>query len=142
MKRKTMTEVVGEKSAEPKSVEKAARAGRSSKGGAKPRNKENAKTKAEKTPREHFDFIGKVESLVVKGGSNAGVFEFGLRGRHGSRQTFRLKTDDSFSLNIIAPVVTAAHAREAKIGVRVATDEGGIQYVTEVASRPKLGKTG
>jgi hypothetical protein len=70
------------------------------------------------------------------------TFEFGLRGRHGLRQTFRLNTSDSFSLNIIAPIVTAAHANEAKIGVRAVADEGGVHYVTEVASRPKLGKAG
>ena len=85
--------------------------------------------------------MGKVESIVVKSGGEAGSFEFGLRGRHGARQTFRLRTSDSFSLAIIAPIVTAAHANEAKIGVRVAQAEDSGIYVVEVASRPKLGKT-
>jgi hypothetical protein len=100
------------------------------------------KPKAAKLAHEGFDFVGRVESLAVRGGASLETFEFGLRGRHGLRQTFRLNTSDSFSLNIIAPIVTAAHANEAKIGVRAVADEGGVHYVTEVASRPKLGKAG
>ena len=138
MTKKIATEPAGTPSAETKAGTKPARAGKSTRGETKPRSK--TKSKADKALHEGFDFIGKVESLVVKGTSRAEVFEFGLRGRHGSRQTFRLKTSDSFSLTVIAPIVMAAHASEAKIGVRAMADEGGIAYVTEVASRPKLGK--
>ncbi len=84
---------------ETKSTAQEAVSGKSAKGN--PKLRRRPKTTPDKAPHG-FDFIGKVESLVVKGGSNAEVFEFGLRGRHGSRQTFRLKTSDSFSLNIIA----------------------------------------
>jgi hypothetical protein len=96
--------------------------------------------KAKPVPPNSFDFIGKVEGIVVKSGADAEVFEFNLRGRDGARQTFRLKASDSFALNIMASIVTAAHATEAKIGVRIAPQEGGIPYVIEVASRPRLGK--
>jgi hypothetical protein len=100
-----------------------------------------AKTKKTKTSDAGgYDFVGKVESIVVRGGGDAGAFEFGLRGRHGARQAFKLRTSDSFALAIMAPIVTAAHATETKIGVRVAPAEAGEHYVVEVASRPKLRK--
>lgn len=102
------------------------------------RAKANVKTK--EAPAKLFDFIGKVESIVVKSEAGAETFEFGLRGRHGLRQTLALGTSDAFALNIMAPIVTAAHASDTKIGVRVAPREGGIPQVVEVASRPKLGK--
>lgn len=140
MKKKTAAEMVETKAAEANAAVKKAGAKRSPKGDVKSSSK--SKTKAAKPPHDGFDFVGKVESLVVKGGSTGEVFEFGLRGRHGSRQVFRLRTSDSFSLTIIAPIVTAAHATESKIGVRALADEGGTHYVTEVASRPKLGKKG
>lgn len=107
---------------------------------AKPTGRKPARKTVRKKPAEvkHFDFVGKVESIVVKSGGDSDVFEFGLRGRHGSRQTFRLKTSESFVLNVMAPIVTSAHATEAKIGVRITPVEGGIPYVVEVASRPKL----
>ena len=84
--------------------------------------KKPARAKAKTKPGEShgYDFVGKVESIVVKGGGEAGAFEFGLRGRHGARQTFRLSASDSFALAVMAPIVTAAHATEVKIGVRVA----------------------
>jgi hypothetical protein len=117
-----------EKAAEPNPAAKAA--ARRAKRPAKP----------VKPGKKEFDFIGKVESIVVKGGGEAQIFEFGLRGRHHARQTFRLRTTDSFALNIMAPLVTSAHALETKIGIRVEKDEGGTPYVIEVASRPRLGK--
>jgi hypothetical protein len=138
MKSKSKTKTAEAGMSETKPAKKAAGAGKGAKGQTKPRDK--SKDKAERTHFEGFDFVGKVESLVVKGASDAAVFEFGLRARHGLRKTFRLRTSDSFSLSTIAPVVTAAHAKEAKIGVRAVADEGGILYVTEVASRPKLRK--
>lgn len=93
-----------------------------------------------KTGGTGFDFVGKVESIFVRGGGEAGAFEFGLRGRHGARQTFRLRASDNFALSVMAPIVTAAHATEAKIGVRTAPAEAGEPYVVEVTSRPKLRK--
>lgn len=99
-----------------------------------------AKTRAKGSTGSGFDFIGKVESIVVKTGAGGESFEFGLRGRHGLRQTLALGTSDSFALNIMAPIVTAAHATESKIGVRVAPGHGSIPQVIEVASRPRLGK--
>jgi hypothetical protein len=99
-----------------------------------------AKAKPKEAGANGFDFVGKVESIVVRGGGEAGAFEFGLRSRHGARQTFRLKASDSFALAVMVPIVTAAHTTEAKIGVRVATAEAGEPYVVEVASRPKLRK--
>jgi hypothetical protein len=107
---------------------------------ARPSRKKPARKAARGKPADirRFDFVGKVESIVVTTGGEADVFEFGLRGRQGARQTFRLKTSESFALNVMAPIVTSAHATEAKIGVRIAPVEGGVPYVVEVASRPKL----
>jgi hypothetical protein len=104
------------------------------------RRKAAAKAKAKAADGKVFDFIGKVESIVVKTGSGGETFQFGLRGRHGLRQTLALGTSDSFALSIMAPIVTAAHATETKIGVRVAPGQGSIPQVIEVASRPKLAK--
>jgi hypothetical protein len=136
MTRKAKTGAAEADKAETKAGAKTARAGKK----AVREARSAIKAKASKTKPGGFDFIGKVESLVVKGGSSDAVFEFGLRGRHGSRQTFRLKTSDSFSLNIVAPIVTAAHANDAKIGVRVLPEVSDVPYVMEVAIRPKLGK--
>lgn len=107
---------------------------------AKAKTKTISEAKASKTRSDSFDFVGKVESLIVTGGSGAEAFEFGLRNRNGERQAFRLRTSDSFSMSIMAPIVIAAHAADAKIGVRAAADETGVRYVMEVARRPKLGK--
>ena len=107
---------------------------------AKAKTKTAIKAKPAKTSASGFDFVGRVESLIVKCGSGAEIFEFELRGRNGERHVLRLRTSDSFSLNIMAPIVTAAHATDAKIGVRTAADASGFHYVTEVESRPKLGK--
>jgi len=94
-----------------------------------------AKTKAAKTP--DFDFVGKVESIRVQNVSGQPLFTFGLKGRSGVRRSFQITATDSFALNIMAPVVMAAHAAETKIGVRV----GDGDEVVEVQSRPRLGKS-
>lgn len=99
-----------------------------------------AKAKTKPGDAHGYDFVGKVESIVVRGGGETGAFEFSLRGRHGARQTFRLRASDNFALTVMVPIVTAAHATESKIGVRVAPAEAGELYVVEVASRPKLRK--
>ena len=95
-----------------------------------------AKTKAAKTP--DFDFVGKVESIRVQNAPGQPLFTFGLKGRGGVRRSFQITATDSFALNIMAPVVMAAHAAETKIGVRVGTGD----EVVEVQSRPRLGKNG
>jgi hypothetical protein len=102
--------------------------------GAKSTKAETAKTKAAKTP--DFDFIGKVESIRVQNAPGQPLFTFGLKGRSGVRRSFQITTTDSFALNIMAPIVTAAHVAETKIGVRV----GAGDEVVEVQSRPRLGK--
>lgn len=89
-------------------------------------------------PSHDFDFVGKVESLKVT--SSASGFEFGLRGRHGKRKSFRFDTADQFAMNAMAHVVLAAHAGETKVGVRTAAEVDGILIVRELESRPKLGK--
>ncbi|WP_421693706.1 hypothetical protein [Aestuariivirga sp.] len=88
-----------------------------------------------------FDFVGKVESLQVKTGSAPDGFEFGLRGRHGQRKSFRLDLSDPVALNAMTHILVAAHASEAKIGVKVDGSGEGIPQVKELAWRPKLGKT-
>jgi hypothetical protein len=97
-----------------------------------------AKESAPEAPR--FDFIGKVESIAVSGAAGSETFAFGLRGRRGARQTFRLETAEKFALNVMAPLVTAAHATGAKIGVRVREHGTNMPVVLEVESRPHLGK--
>ena len=92
--------------------------------------------KPTKTP--DFDFIGKVESIRVVNGPEQPLFAFGLRGRNGVRRSFHIAATESFALHIMALIVTAAHAAETKIGVRV----GEGDEVGEVQSRPRLGKNG
>lgn len=104
------------------------------KGGSPKATKEGA----QEAPR--FDFIGKVESIAVSGAAGSETFVFGLRGRRGARQTFRLETAENFALSIMAPLVTAAHATGAKIGVRVREHGTIMPLVIEVESRPHLGK--
>lgn len=111
---------------------------------AKPKPRAARARPAESAPEDagKFDFIGKVETLLVKGGAGAAGFEFGLRGRHGKRRNFRLDAADPFTMNAMAHLVLAAHASEAKIGVRTGAEQEGVPLVTELASRPKLGKSG
>jgi len=89
-----------------------------------------------------FDFVGKVESLLVKSGSGAEGFAFGLRGRHGKRQSFRLDPTDQFAMNAMAHLVLAAHASDTKIGVRTGPEVEGILIVRELECRPRIGKRG
>lgn len=104
--------------------------------GTKSAKTKTAKTKAAKTPE--FDFVGKVESIRVQTASGQPPFTFGLKGRNGVRRSFQLTAADSFALNIMAAIVTAAHASDVKVGVRV----GAADEVVEVQSRPRLGKNG
>jgi hypothetical protein len=94
------------------------------------------KARAVKTP--DFDFVGKVESIRVNNAPGQPLFTFGLKGRNGMRRSFQITSTESFALTIMAPIVTAAHAAETKIGVRVG--DGG--EVVEVQCRPRLGKNG
>ena len=120
----------------------------------KPKAKEKAKAKVKgkaaapkrdkpakpPKPAPEFDFIGKVESLRVKSGAGPEGFEFGLRGRHGKRRSFRFDTADAFAMNAMAHLVLAAHASETKIGVKTGAEVEGVLVVRELESRPKLGK--
>ena len=120
----------------------------------KPKAKEKAKAKVKgkaaapkrdkpakpPKPAPEFDFIGKVESLRVKSGAGPEGFEFGLRGRHGKRRSFRFDTADAFAMNAMAHLVLAAHASETKIGVKTGAEIEGVLVVRELESRPKLGK--
>lgn len=114
----------------------------------KAKDKSKPKTKA-KAPRakaakpakpDGFDFVGKVESLRVKSGAGAEGFEFGLKGRHGKRRTFRFDAADAFAMNAMAHLVLAAHANETKIGVRTGAEVEGVLIVRELETRPRIGK--
>mgnify|MGYP000564766136 CR=1 FL=1 len=118
---------------------------------AKTETKVKAKTKTKASrpkvakpakPAHDFDFIGKVESLLVKSGAGAEGFAFGLRGRHGKRRNFRFDSGDAFAMNAMAHLVLAAHASDSKIGVRTGSEVDGVLIVRELESRPKLGKHG
>ena len=113
----------------------------------KAKGKEKAKAKpprvkAEKPakPGHDFDFVGKVERLRVSSGAGAEGFEFGLRGRHGKRRSFRFDTADAFAMNAMAHLVLAAHASDTRIGVRTGAEVAGVLVVRELESRPGLGK--
>lgn len=114
----------------------------------KAKDKSKPKTKA-KTPRakaekpakpDGFDFVGKVESLRVKSNAGAEGFQFGLKGRHGKRRTFRFDAADAFAMNAMAHLVLAAHASETKIGVRTGAEVDGVLVVREIETHPKIGK--
>lgn len=96
------------------------------------------KSKAEEVPP--FDFVGKVERLRINGDAGAEAFEFGLRGRHGKRQRFRLDPAGSFAASAMAHLVLAAHGSGAKIGIRSGAEADGVITVKEIESRPRLGK--
>ena len=99
------------------------------------------RAKAEKPAKpEGFDFVGKVESLRVKSGAGAEGFEFGLKGRHGKRRTFRFDATDAFAMNAMAHLVMAAHASDTKIGIRTGAEVEGVLTVRELESRPRIGK--
>jgi hypothetical protein len=100
--------------------------------------KAKAPAKLKEVKAKPFDFVGRVESIAAKSGSSGETFEFGLRGRRGVRQTLKLETSDSFSLSIMAPIVTAAHATGAKIGVKVKEPGTAVPQVVAVESRPHL----
>ena len=110
----------------------------------KPKAKSKVKApraKAEKpTKPEGFDFVGKVESLRVKSGAGAEGFEFGLKGRHGKRRTFRFDATDAFAMNAMAHLVMAAHANDTKIGIRTGAEVEGVLTVRELESRRRIGK--
>lgn len=122
--------------AKSKSVKSMAKS-RQEKSDEKPR-RSKAVEKA-KPAEDGFDFVGKVESLRVKSGGAAGAFEFGLRGRGGKRRSFMLDGSDPIAMNAMAQILVAAHASEAKIGVRADAGEGTV-LVRELECRPKLGK--
>jgi len=111
--------------------------------------KEKAKTKAKPArakadkparPDHGFDFVGKVESLVVKSGAGPEGFTFCLKGRHGKRKSFRFDSADGFAMNAMAHLVLAAHAGGTRLGVRSGAEADGVVIVRELESRPKLGK--
>lgn len=110
---------------------------------AKVKSKTKSKTtsaKAEKPERSEpsFDFVGKVESLRLTSGAGPSGFEFGLRGRHGKRRSFRFGSEDAFATNAMAHLVLTAHANETKLGVRTGPEVEGVLIVREIESRPKL----
>ena len=108
---------------------------------AKGKPKAKAKAAPAKPPKApDFDFVGKVETLRVKSGAGPETFEFGLRGRHGKRKTFRFDAGDAFAMTAMAHLVLAAHASDTKLGVRTASEVDGVLIVRELESRPKLGK--
>src|SRR4051794_15948630 len=78
--------------------------------------KESKKTAAPKKENSKapmaFDIVGKVESILVKNGSDPGIFEFGLRTHAGKRHRLRLKSEP-FALNVMAPIVASAHANDS-----------------------------
>lgn len=86
-----------------------------------------------------FDFVGKVDAIRVVGAAGAEVFEFTLRGRDDAHGSFRLKASEPFALAAMVPLILSAHAQDSKIGVRVEQVEGA-SWVTEIESRPGLGK--
>jgi len=101
------------------------------------------RAKVVKTAATHdFDFVGKVESLLVKSGTGPQGFEFGLRGRHGKRGRFRLDPADPFAMNVMAHLVLAARASETKIGVRAGAEVDGALAVRELEIYPKIGRAG
>jgi hypothetical protein len=117
----------------------------------KPKAKARTKAKGDKVSRpklakpaatHDFDFVGKVESLLVKSGAGPQGFVFGLKGRHGKRGRFRLDPADAFAMNAMAHLVLAARASETKIGVRVGAEADGVLTVRELEIYPKIGKTG
>ncbi|PZF78929.1 hypothetical protein DK847_03860 [Aestuariivirga litoralis] len=101
-----------------------------------------ARSRADKPARpDHgFDFVGKVESLVVKSGAGPEGFTFCLKGRHGKRMSFRFDSADGFAMNAMAHLVLAAHAGGTRLGVRSGAEADGVFIVRELESRPKLGK--
>lgn len=108
---------------------------------AKPKGSRLKVAKSAERPPD-FDFIGKVERLLVKSGLGAEGLEFGLRGRHGKRRTFRLDPADAFALNAMAHLVLAAHASETKLGVRTGAEVEGVLMVRELESRPRKSRDG
>lgn len=118
---------------------------------AKAKTKAKTKTKQPKSARlkvvkpadaHDFDFVGKVESLLVKSGAGPEGFVFGLKGRHGKRGRFRLDPADAFAMNAMAHLVLAARASETKIGVRVGPEAEGLLTVRELEIYPKIGRAG
>lgn len=110
---------------------------------AKVKKPKSARAKAAKPePAHDFDFVGKVESLLVKSGTGPQGFEFGLRGRHGKRGRFRLDPADAFAMNVMAHLVLAARASESKIGVRSGAGDDGVRTVRELEIYPKIGRAG
>ncbi|MFO1131984.1 MAG: hypothetical protein U1E16_08245 [Hyphomicrobiales bacterium] len=112
---------------------------------AKTKSKEakSSRLKVVKPAATHdFDFVGKVESLLVKSGAGPEGFVFGLKGRHGKRGRFRLDPADAFAMNAMAHLVLAARASETKIGVRVGDEAEGVLTVRELEIHPKIGRAG
>lgn len=85
-----------------------------------------------------FDFIGRVESIRVKGSASGLEFEFALHGRKGTHQSFRLNA--AHAATVMANVVIAAHDKGAKIGVRSEKGGEGLPVAAEIVWRPRLGK--
>jgi hypothetical protein len=113
--------------------------------------KENSKKKAEsaksypkklakkaKSDDSEFEFVGRVESINVKGvGVNSNQFLFSLIDKKGAHKSYLLDPSEPLRFSAMANLLTAASTSGAKVKIRSALNPGGPNFAGELEIRNK-----
>jgi hypothetical protein len=98
----------------------------------------NKLDKKAKATQNDFEFVGRVESINVKGaGANSNQFLFSLVDKKGSHNSYLLDPSEPLRLSAMASLLTAASASGAKVKVRSAPNADGPNFAGELEVRNK-----
>ena len=94
--------------------------------------------KVKKATGIQFDFVGKVESINIKGDGTSGhQFLFSLINKKGDNRSFLLDPSEPQRFSIIASLLTAAFVAKKKVSIRTAPNPSGPAFVVELEVRTK-----
>jgi hypothetical protein len=114
--------------------------------------KENSKKKSEaaksypkklakkaKSDENEFDFVGRVESINVKGaGVDSYQFLFSLIDKKGAHKSYLLDPSEPLRFSAMAGLLNAASASGAKVKIRSTLNPGGLNFAGELEIRTKV----
>jgi hypothetical protein len=85
-----------------------------------------------------FEFIGRVESINVKGtGINSNQFLFNLADKKGAHNSYLLDPSEPLRFSAMASLLNAAAVLGAKVKVRSVPNAGSPSYASELEVRTK-----
>ncbi len=94
--------------------------------------------KDKKAARVKFEFVGKVESINIKGdGTSSHQFLFSLINKKGEHRSFLLDQSEPLRFSAMASLLTAAFAAEKKVSIRTAANASGPAFAGELEVRTK-----